>query len=52
MFADGMLFITAANVLALFNLSDAVSLDGSDIKYDGSGTIRSAVMGFVCHLPR
>ena len=41
MLADDVLFITAANILAHFDLSDAVSLDGSDIKYDGNGIIRS-----------
>lgn len=46
-----MPFMTTANVLALFDLSDAVSLDGSGITYDGSGIIRSAVIIF-CHLPR
>ena len=41
MFADDMLFITAANVLARYNVSHAVSLDGESITYDGKGIIRS-----------
>ena len=35
------MFIIAANVLAEYNLSNAVSLDGTDIKNEGNGIIRS-----------
>ena len=38
-FAEDTLFITAASVLASFNVSDAVSLKGSKIMYTG-GVIR------------
>ncbi|KAI0736555.1 cytochrome P450 [Fomitopsis betulina] len=44
MLAEDTLFITAANVLTQYDFSDAVSLDGSEIRYDGNGIIRTMVV--------
>ncbi|KAH9925304.1 cytochrome P450 [Fomitopsis serialis] len=39
MLAEDTLFIAAATILALYDVSDAVSLDGAEVKYEGGGII-------------
>jgi len=39
MLADDTLFIAAATIIALYDVSDAVSLDGTEVKYEGGGII-------------
>ncbi|TFY54698.1 hypothetical protein EVJ58_g8706 [Rhodofomes roseus] len=39
MLAEDTLFIAAAAILSVYNVSDAVSLDGMEIKYEGGGVI-------------
>ncbi|TFY68059.1 hypothetical protein EVJ58_g1228 [Rhodofomes roseus] len=41
MLAEDTFFIAAAAILSVFSVSDAVSLDGTEIKYEGGGIIRS-----------
>ncbi|KAH9831002.1 cytochrome P450 [Rhodofomes roseus] len=39
MLAEGTFFIAAAAILSVFSVSDAVSLDGAEINYEGGGII-------------
>lgn len=46
MLAEDVVFLTAANILAAFDVSDAVALDGSAPRWSG-GTVKCVYARFI-----